>query len=115
MSEGVTTAPTADVGTQLSALADPTRRSIYELIRKSPLSVRQVTDRVAISQPAVSQHLKVLYAAGLADRTARGASTIYRADFAGLAVIREWIDDMWDDVLDAFVEAAHHEHERNET
>lgn len=98
-----------DAGAQLSALADPTRRQIFELIAREPSTVRVVTDQVPYSQSAVSQHLKVLRDAGLAVGTPRGASTVYRADRAGLERIRTWLDRFWDDALDAFVEAAQRE------
>lgn len=100
---------TTDVGAALAALADPTRRSIYELIAAEPRSVRRLTDRVGISQPGVSQHLRVLRQTGLATATPQGASTIYSADPAGLEPIRSWMNRLWDDALDAFVEAAERE------
>ena len=101
-----------DAGTQLSALADPTRRSIFELINDSPRSVRELTDRVPISQPAVSQHLRVLRDAGLARAEPAGARTIYSSDSAGLAPLRAWLDSMWDDVIDAYVATAEKEADR---
>lgn len=99
-----------DVGSQLVALADPTRRSIYELIRQSPSSVRELTDHLPISQPAVSQHLKVLSAADLVTAVPDGAKRIYRTDPDGVAQLRAWIDSLWDDVLDNFTEAARKAH-----
>jgi DNA-binding transcriptional ArsR family regulator len=57
----------------------------------------------------VSQHLKVLREAGLVVGTARGASTVYRADHSGLARVRDWVDRFWDDALDTFAEAAERE------
>ena len=90
---------------QLTALADPTRRSIVELLRGSPASVRELTDQLDVSQPAVSHHLKVLREASLARCTARGASNLYSLDRAGFVEVRRYLDDLWDDVLDAFVEA----------
>jgi DNA-binding transcriptional ArsR family regulator len=101
-----------DVGSQLTALADPTRRSIYELIRAAPSSVRELTDHLPISQPAVSQHLKVLSAAGLVTAVPDGARRIYRLDPEGIAQLRAWIDVLWDDVLDNFTEAARKEHDQ---
>ena len=98
-----------DVGAQLVALADPTRRSIYELIREAPSSVRELTDHLPISQPAVSQHLKVLSVAGLVTSVPDGARRIYRVDPAGVAQLRAWIDALWDDVLDNFTDAARKE------
>ena len=101
-----------DVGPQLAALADPTRRSIYELIRAAPSSVRELTDHLPISQPAVSQHLKVLSAAGLVTAIPDGARRIYRIDPEGVAQLRTWIEVLWDDVLDNFTEAARKEHDQ---
>ena len=101
-----------DVGSQLVALADPTRRSIYELVRQSPSSVRELTDHLPVSQPAVSQHLKVLSAAGLVTAAPDGAKRIYRTDPEGVAQLRAWIDSLWDDVLNNFTEAARKEHDQ---
>ncbi len=101
-----------EVGSQLVALADPTRRSIYELIREAPSSVRELTDHLPISQPAVSQHLKVLSAAGLVTAIPDGARRIYGIDPAGVVQLRAWIDALWDDVLDKFTEAARKEHDQ---
>ena len=95
-----------DVGPQLIALADPNRRTIYDLIRHRSSSVRELTDHLTISQPAVSQHLRVLRSAGLVDVTPQGTRRIYSVDPGGVAALREWVDSMWDDVLDSFTEAA---------
>jgi DNA-binding transcriptional ArsR family regulator len=100
-----------DVGPQLAALADPTRRSIYDLIRRAPSSVRELTDQLPISQPAVSQHLRVLDTAGLVTVTPRGTRRIYTADPDGVAALRAWIDTLWDDVLDTYTRAARKEHQ----
>lgn len=91
---------------QLGALSDPTRRRIVEILHRSPSSVRQLTDRLPVSQPAVSQHLKVLKEAQLVRSTPRGASNLYALDPRGLAAVREWLDSMWDEVLDAFTATA---------
>ena len=95
-----------DAGPQLVALADPTRRSIFELIRHAPSSVRELTDQLPISQPAVSQHLRVLGSASLVTAKPRGTRRIYSVDPDGLASLRSWIDSLWDNVLDSFTEAA---------
>ena len=97
------------IAEQLKALADPTRRSIFDLIRSQPASVRELSDLLPVSQPAVSQHLKVLAGARLARSEARGRQHIYSADPEGIRSLKGWIDDMWDDVLDAFVDAAQRE------
>lgn len=101
-----------DVGPQLAALADPTRRTIYDLVRAGASSVRELTDQLPISQPAVSQHLQVLREAGLVTATPQGTRRIYSADREGVAALRKWVDSLWDDVLDSFTDAAHKEHDR---
>jgi DNA-binding transcriptional ArsR family regulator len=92
--------------TALSALADPTRRRVFERVAEGPASVAEITRGLPISQPAVSQHLKVLREAGLVTGKAKGASTIYRIDPAGLGPLRAWIDRFWDAQLEAFRKAA---------
>jgi DNA-binding transcriptional ArsR family regulator len=90
----------------LSALADPTRRRVFERLADSPASVAEITRGLPISQPAVSQHLKVLREAGLVTGTAKGASTVYRIDPGGLGPLRAWLDQFWDTQLEAFRKAA---------
>ena len=96
-----------DPGLQLRALADPTRRAIFDLVLDAPSSVRVLSDQLPVSQPAVSQHLRVLREASLVKRTPLGGRHVYTADPAGVGALREWVQTMWEDVLDAFVAAAH--------
>ncbi len=91
---------------QLTALANPTRRAVYDIIRAHPSSVGAVAAELPVSQPAVSQHLRVLVRAGLVSATPVGAKRVYAADRSGIADLRAWIDGLWDDSLDSFVEAA---------
>ncbi|BCH21731.1 transcriptional regulator [Mesorhizobium sp. L-8-10] len=84
------------------ALADPTRRRVFELLAERPRSVAELTHLLPVSQPAVSQHLKVLREATLVRAEARGASNIYHLDPHGLGLMRAWIDRMWGDALEAF-------------
>lgn len=93
----------------LVALADPTRRRVFERLAESPASVAEITRGMAVSQPAVSQHLKVLREAGLVTSAPKGASTIYRIDPAGLGPLRRWLDRFWDAQLQAFQAAAEKE------
>lgn len=88
----------------LDALGDPTRRAILETLRRGPRSVTDLTEYVAVSRPAISQHLKVLGAAGLVDHESQGTRNIYRVDQDGLESLREWLDQFWTDALDAFVD-----------
>jgi DNA-binding transcriptional ArsR family regulator len=86
----------------LAALADPTRRSIFERLAKGPRAVGDLSKGLPVSRPAVSQHLKVLKSAGLVDDRAEGTRRIYHIDPAGLGAIRAWLDQFWDGALDAF-------------
>jgi len=86
----------------LGALADPTRRVIFERLSKGPQSVGALASGLPVSRPAVSQHLATLKAAGLVTDAAAGAKRIYRIDPHGLAAIRAWLDQFWTVSLDAF-------------
>ena len=90
------------VSTALAALADPTRRAIFEQLGDGPRSVGAIARGLPISRPAVSQHLKQLKEAGLVSDHADGTRRIYRIDPAGLGVLRQWLDRFWDDALAAF-------------
>jgi DNA-binding transcriptional ArsR family regulator len=85
----------------ITALADPTRRQIFELVAKRPQSVADLTRALPVSQSAVSQHLKILKSAKLVRSEAAGARNIYRVDPAGLGQMRAWLDRQWRDALDA--------------
>lgn len=74
------------------ALADPTRRAIFEhLVVDGEQTVRALTDRAGVSQPAVSKHLGVLRQARLVRDRPEGRQTFYRADREGLAPLIDWI------------------------
>lgn len=94
---------------QLGALADPTRRRIFEALRAGPRAVGELAEPLPVSRPAVSQHLKVLAEAGLVTVRAEGTRRIHAVDPDGVAVLRTWVETMWDDVLDEFVDAARRE------
>ena len=89
----------------LHALAEPTRRTIYELVRARPRSVAELAANVTVSRPAVSQHLGVLERARLVRHRKRGTRHVYHPDPAGLAPLREYVESLWDDVLTAFAAA----------
>lgn len=92
-------------GQALEALGDPTRRAIFERLVGRPRSVRELADVLPVSRPAVSQHLKVLKQSGLVVDRAEGTRRIYRVDPAGVAAMREYLDQMWDAALAAFAMA----------
>lgn len=89
-------------GAVLEALADPTRRSLFELLGRGPRSVAELAADVPISRPAVSQHLKVLHDARLVTVRPMGTRRIYSLDRRGLAEIRAYFDQFWRDALDDF-------------
>src|SRR5258706_12585091 len=76
----------------LKSLADPTRRAIYErLVLEGEQTVRAVTDRAGVSQPAVSKHLALLKLAGLVRDRPEGRAVYYSAELKGLAPLIDWI------------------------
>ncbi|MFF3468710.1 ArsR/SmtB family transcription factor [Streptomyces sp. NPDC002619] len=99
----------------LSALADPTRRAIFERLVDGPKAVGQLAEGLPVSRPAVSQHLKVLKKAGLVVDRAVGTRRVYQLNPAGLGALRAWLDRFWDQALAAFAAAAEsegkHEHD----
>ncbi len=92
-----------------SALADPTRRAVYERLAVSPSSVGTIAETLPVSRPAVSQHLKVLSDAGLVTVRAEGTRRVYSVSTDPLAALRVWLDDMWANALDSFRDAAEKE------
>jgi DNA-binding transcriptional ArsR family regulator len=91
------------------ALADPTRRAIFERIARRPASVGKLAAGFEVTRPAVSQHLKVLKDAGLVTDEQVGARRVYRVDFRGVQAMRSYLDRFWDRALAAFKAAAEEE------
>ena len=89
-------------GNALAALADPTRRMVFERLGKGPLPVGEIAETLPVSRPAVSQNLKVLKAAGLVADRAEGTRRIYFIDPEGLGQLRAWLDRFWDTALAEF-------------
>jgi DNA-binding transcriptional ArsR family regulator len=85
-----------------AALADPTRRTIFELVAARPRAVRELAEVLPITRPAVSQHLKLLKSAGLVLDRAEGTRRIYRADPEGLRELRTQLDRFWNVALANF-------------
>ncbi len=78
-----------------AALADPTRRAIFERLCAGPASVGQIAEGLPVSRPAVSQHLKALQDAGLAEARRDGTRRIYAARPAALAPLAVWLERAW--------------------
>ena len=89
----------------LAALAHPTRRRIYERMRRQDRTVGELAALARITQPAASQHLRVLTSARLTTIRREGTRRYYRADPRGLADLRRYIESLWDDALEAFASA----------
>jgi len=88
--------------TALPALADPTRRQVFERLRHGPQPVGAIARGMPVSRPAVSQHLKVLKEAGLVADRPQGTRRVYYIDPHGLGALRRWLDQFWDEALRAF-------------
>jgi DNA-binding transcriptional ArsR family regulator len=95
-----------------SALADPTRRDIFERLATRPSAVGELAEGLPVSRPAVSQHLRVLRDAGLVTGTRDGTRRLYRVDPDGVARMRAYLDRFWTEGLAAFREAAAQQEER---
>jgi DNA-binding transcriptional ArsR family regulator len=90
----------------LAALADPTRREIFERVASRPQAVGELASEVPVSRPAVSQHLRVLTEAGLVTARADGTRRVYELDPQGLDGLRDYLDGFWNRSLAAFARAA---------
>jgi DNA-binding transcriptional ArsR family regulator len=89
-----------------SALADPTRRAIFERLARGPSAVGDLAGEFPVSRPAVSQHLRVLKDAGLVADRREGNRRLYRVDPRGVEAMRAYLDSFWSDALAAFDAAA---------
>jgi DNA-binding transcriptional ArsR family regulator len=89
-----------------SALADPTRRAIFERLAGGPRAVGELAEQFPVSRPAVSQHLKVLKDAGLVADSRDGSRRLYSVDRRGVAAMRAYLDKFWSEALAAFQQAA---------
>jgi DNA-binding transcriptional ArsR family regulator len=88
-----------------SALADPTRRAIFEQLARRPRAVGELAEEFPVSRPAVSQHLKVLKDAGLVADQRDGNRRLYSVDARGVEAMRTYLDSFWTDALAAFERA----------
>jgi DNA-binding transcriptional ArsR family regulator len=93
-------------GEAIAALADPTRRTVFERLRGGPRPVVEIARGLPVSRPAVSQHLRVLKEAGLVHERREGTRNFYSVDGDALAELREYFENFWEEALAAFKEAA---------
>jgi DNA-binding transcriptional ArsR family regulator len=88
------------------AMGDRTRRAIIECLTDRPKAVGELADELPVSQPAVSQHLKVLKTAGLVQERAAGTRRIYRLNPMGVAALRDQLETFWIRALMAYKDIA---------
>src|SRR3954452_22295077 len=89
----------------IQALGDPTRRSIFERLRRGPRAVGELARELPGSRPAVSQHLRVLKEAGLVPEERNDAGRIRGVDAESVAELRDYSDEYWSDALESFKRA----------
>jgi DNA-binding transcriptional ArsR family regulator len=92
--------------TVFQALAESRRRQILRLLRDRELSVGEVASRFDVTQPAISQHLKVLKGAGLVTERRDGTRHIYRARREGLGELHDFLADFFEEGLERLKHAA---------
>ena len=97
---------TTSADAQFAALADPTRRAIFERLARRPMAVGELAEGLPVSRPAVSQHLRTLSEARLVEHEKSGTQNIYRVNPDGLAAMRRYLDVMWTRALGELKAAA---------
>ena len=101
----------ANQSERFAALADPTRREIFEKLAKKPLAVGEIAVGLPVTRPAVSQHLKILKEAGLVTMRTEGTRNVYSIDFRAIASMRSYLDRFWQKALAAFKDAVEKEND----
>ena len=96
----------------LTALGDPTRLAIFEMLGDHPQAVNQLAAGLPVSRPAVSQHLRVLKDARLVRDRRLGTRRIYELNPEGLALLRDHFAKLWNQALSAFKKFAEEEHQK---
>ena len=86
----------------LEILADPTRRTIVERLRKGPQPVGALARGLPVSRPAVSKHLRLMKEAGVVRMTEDGTRNLYELDLRAIEQVRRYLDGFWDDALARF-------------
>jgi DNA-binding transcriptional ArsR family regulator len=89
------------VETALRAIAGPRRRRILTLVRDAELSAGEIAAQFDVTRPAVSQDLTLLKEAGLVTERRNGTRRLYRVRPEGLAPLKSFLDEFWDDRLEA--------------
>lgn len=93
----------------LDALGDSTRRKVLNRLRGGALSVGEIAQKMDVTRPAVSQHLKILKAARLVTDRAEGTRRLYTVDTRGISSLHKWLEGFWSEALASFKKMAEHE------
>ena len=93
----------------LKAIAGPRRRQILALVRNGELAAGEIAAHFDVTRPAVSQHLHVLKEAGLVSERRNGTKRLYRARPEGLAELKDFLEEFWDERLVALKREAERE------
>lgn len=96
----------------LKAIAAPHRRTILRLVTDAELSAGEIAGHFELTRPAISQHLTVLKEAGLVSERRNGTRRLYRARPQGLVELREFLDGLWGERLEALKREAEREERR---
>jgi DNA-binding transcriptional ArsR family regulator len=91
------------------ALGHQTRRDILALLKEAPMPVGDIADRLPISRPAVSKHLRILERAGLVEYTSSGTRNIFRLSSTGFNAARAYVESFWDEALAGYRRAVEDE------
>jgi len=108
----------SDLGVTFSALSDPTRRQVVDLLRTGPRRAGELAASAEMSAPAMSRHLRVLRAGGLVEATGADDDArlrVYRLRREPFAALQAWLDQVeafWSEQLGAFKEHAERRSER---
>jgi DNA-binding transcriptional ArsR family regulator len=86
----------------MTALGDPTRRAVFELLADGPRAVGDIASELPVTRPAVSQHLKVLKEAGLVIDRPDGTRRLYQLNPEGIGALRAYFDRFWTQALTSF-------------
>src|SRR6266542_1400704 len=98
----------------LKAIAAPRRRQILSLVRADELSAGEIATHFDVTRPAVSQHLNVLKEAGLVSERRNGTRRLYRARPEGLAEVKAFLEEFWDERLEALKREAEKEEQKKQ-
>src|SRR5881398_1661675 len=93
----------------LKAIAAPRRRQILTLVRGGELTAGEIASHFDVTRPAISQHLNVLKEAGLVNERRNGTRRLYRARPEGLVEIKDFLEEFWDERLEALKREAERE------